>query len=107
MLINEGKEKIKRKLFLYRSILFHFTIFKTDSKDEEIIETIEALNIKNRYKRIYYVVDHLCDEIDNLSDGCNQCNFINGKCICHRKLKRDYINGCCRKCLHQTSSGCP
>ena len=106
MIVVNDLDKIKKKLFLYRSFLFRFTKFKTDSSDADIIMIVEALNIKNKKKRITFVIEKICDCLDELSKGCNDCKFINGKCICHRIKNLDYQNGCCRKCRHQSNHGC-
>ena len=81
-------------------------MFKTTSKDKDVKLIIEALNIKSRYKRIYFVIDNLCDEIDKYYSNCNLCEFKNNICKCHRDKKLNYQNGCCRKCLYQSSKGC-
>ena len=101
-----NKKKIINNLWLYKSFLFRFVKFETDIKDNEIKKIIEALNIKSRYKRIYFVIDNLCDQIDDYYKNKNLCKFKNNKCICHRNNNKDYINGCCRKCKYQSSNGC-
>ena len=83
----------------YRSFLYRFTEFSSDCKDIEKI--IEALNIKRRCKRIRFIYDEACDEVDKFCEGKNFCCFKNG--VCRNKLK----NGCCRKCFHVTDKGCP
>ena len=105
-MVIRSKKQLYRYLFLYRSFLFHFVSFKTSLKDSTSKLIINALNIKNRYQRIYYVIDHLCDQIDDYYKDCNTCQFSNGKCICHRTQHLDYQNGCCRKCQYQSSHGC-
>lgn len=105
MQIND-KKKLLKKIFLYRSFIFRFVTFSTNQNDEEIEIIIKALNIKNRYNRIYYVIDRLCDQIDDYYKDKKTCCFKNNKCICHRKLKLEYKNGCCRKCGYQSNNGC-
>ena len=104
-----NKKKLLRYMFLYRSFIFKFTKFETDSKDIEIIKLIELLNIKNKYKRIYQTINEMCDYIDNYYKGksSNPCKFKNDTCICHREQNLNYKNGCCRRCIHQTNKGCP
>lgn len=99
-----NKEKFIKKLYLYRYNIF--IKYETDIKDEELNIIINALNIKSRYKRIKYIINNGIDIIDNYYKECNLCKFINNKCICHRKINKDYINGCCRKCIYQSSKGC-
>ena len=105
MIIND-KNKLIKWLWLYRTFIFKFTKFKTDSNDKELIGIVNCLNIKNRYKRIYFIIDNACDYIDNFYKDINTCKFKNSKCICHRDKNLNYINGCCRKCLYQSNSGC-
>ena len=105
MVVND-KEKLIKKLWLYRSFLYRFTMFKTESKDKDVRLIVDALNIKRRYKRIYFIIDKACDQIDEYYKGKNLCKFKNNKCICHRKNNKDYINGCCRKCRYQSNKGC-
>lgn len=98
------KDKFYKKLFIYRYL--KFLNFESDIDDLELQSIIKGLNIKSRYKRILYVIDEGCNYIDNYYKDCNLCHFKNNKCICHRKNKKDYINGCCRKCKYQSNSGC-
>lgn len=106
MIVVDNKEKVLKRIWLYRSFLFKFTKFKIDTTDKEFKTIVEALNIKSRYKRIYFVIDNLCDQIDKYYSGCNLCEFKKNKCLCHRKQKLDFINGCCRKCIYQSTNGC-
>ena len=105
MVIND-KEKLIRNLWLYRTFIFKFTMFSTESTDKEMIEIIEALNIKNRYKKIYFILDNACNYIDDYYKDFDTCKFKNSKCICYRNKNINYTNGCCRKCLYQSSNGC-
>ena len=99
-----SKEKFLKYIFIYRNI--HFIKYETNIEDKELNKVIEILNIKNRYKRIYSTIISIADYIDNYYKDCDTCNFKNNKCICHRKLNRDYINGCCRICIYQSNTGC-
>lgn len=96
--------KNTRLLFLYRTCLFKFTRFSTNNKDLELI--VNALNIKNRRKRIEYVYDEAINII-NKYYYMDLCNFQNNKCIVQRKTNSDRINGCCRMCNLVTETGCP
>ena len=104
-----NKKKLIKYMFLYRSFIFKFTKFETDSKDPELLKIIELLNIKNKYQRIYNTIDSICDYIDIYFEGNsnNYCKFKNNICICYRKKNIKYENGCCRRCLYQTNKGCP
>ena len=101
IIIKDKKDlkKFYNNIKYYRSILFAFTKFESDNKEIEHI--ITALNIKNRFKRIKYVYDTACDEVDAFTEGKNICGFKDG--VCRAKIK----NGCCRKCFHVTDHGCP
>ncbi len=104
--INSDKDlkNFYNKVWLYKSFLFVFTKFESDNP--EIKNIIEALNIKNRRKRLTYVYDATCLQIDNYWKNINFCGFKNNKCYVQRCNKSPYINGCCRLCPHQSESGC-
>lgn len=103
-MIVKDKEKFYKKLFILKYI--PFIKYSTELDDEELKTIIEALNIKSRYKRIYYILDKAADYIDNYYSKCRLCDFKNNKCICHRNLNKEYINGCCRLCIYQEGKGC-
>ena len=105
-MVIRSKEKLDKHLFLYRSFIFYFVNFTTTLKDKDSKLIIDALNIKSRYRRIYFTIDKVCDQIDNYYKNKNLCVFSNCRCICHRSLNLDYINGCCRKCIYQSNNGC-
>ena len=92
------------KIFLYRSIFFKKVVFETDIKEYKII--VEALNIKNRKKRIAYVYDEAV-KIINKYYSDDLCKFKNNQCIAQRKNKSKTISGCCRTCPLVTDKGCP
>ena len=106
VMVIRSKKNLYRYLFFYRSFLCTFVTFRTTLKDSTSKSIIQALNYKGRYKRIYYVIDTLCNQIDDYYKESNLCDFCNSQCICHRSLGYDYQNGCCRKCRHQSSHGC-
>lgn len=94
-------------LFLYKSFLYRFVNFRLDEDKFDISGIVEALNIKNKKKRVEFIYDRACDEVDNFFANKNICNFKNGQCGIQRKLKNNKFNGCCRRCAYQTSKGCP
>lgn len=96
--------KSTKLLFLYRTILFKFSTFKTNNNELKTI--VKALNIKNRKQRITYIYD---ETISLLNEYYSQdlCQFIDGKCIVQRKNNSKSTNGCCRRCLIVTEKGCP
>lgn len=107
--INNQKDlnKFYNRLFLYRSFLYNFVTFKLERDKYDINDLILALNIKNRRKRLEFIYDTACQEIDNYFANKNVCGFENNQCRVQRKLKNDKFNGCCRKCSFQCSGPCP
>jgi hypothetical protein len=102
IVINDKNDlkKFYKNLKYYRSFLFYCTKFKSDNDD--IKNIIKALNIKKRTKRIKYIYETACNEIDDynktLSD--NICCFKKDICLTNTKY------GCCRKCSNLGSKGC-
>lgn len=90
-------------LFLYRSLLFKFVKF--DTKESNLKQIVQALNIKKRKERIEFIYDEAIKVINNYYSD-DLCKFIDNKCIAARKYKKDKINGCCRLCAHQNNKGC-
>ncbi len=83
------------KLPLYRSLFYKNITFVYEENKYKIKEIIEALNIKNRKKRLNYIFDTACRQIDDNYQKENLCGFKNSICLNHQKLKKDYKNGCC------------
>ena len=100
--------KISKKIILkYLFILKYIHIdYEVDTKNEDILQIVKAISIKNKLKRIEYIIDTICDNIDNYYKDAPMCKFINNKCECHRKKGYNYINGCCRYCKYQSNKGC-
>ena len=90
-------------LFLYRSFLFRFVKFET--KDKDLKNIVNALNIKKRKKRIEYVYDEAIKYINKYYSQ-DLCQFKNNQCIVQRNNKSDKINGCCRLCAYQNNKAC-
>lgn len=101
MKIND-KKKLSKSIWLYKYLFF----IKFETDNPELMPFIHALNIKSRYRRIAYVYDKICDEIDDYYSSCKLCDFKKGQCVLHRTKKLNYLNGCCRFCLYQTDKGC-
>ena len=97
------KLKSTKLLFLYRSLLLCFLKFETD--DDNLITIVNALNIKNRKKRIEYIYDEAVKEI-NIYYKDDLCQFKNNKCIVQRKRNDDRVNGCCYTCPNLGKKGC-
>lgn len=95
----------ERMLPLYRSFLYRGVVFSCSSSVLPIQHFIEALNIKNKKKRITYLYDTLCKQVDLFYSKKNLCDFKHDRCIVQRK-KMKYKNGCCRLCKYASPNGC-
>ena len=97
----------EKNIWKYKSILYKNTKFVLENKTGEdgYQDIIDALNIKNRLKRITYIYDKACKQIDDYNDKNNiTCEFKNGKCCAH--YQTNHYNGCCRMCKYQSQNGC-
>lgn len=103
----KDKKKFLKNLFFYRSLLFKTVLFEIDTDDEEIKDIETALNIKKKRDRITYIYDKAIEKIENFYDGEDICEFKCKRCLAHRELEKDTINGCCRWCFYQSEEGCP
>lgn len=106
--INNEKQlkSFYRKLPFYKSILFKFTSFELQDDKYNIQTIINALNIKNRRKRITYIHNEICDMIDKKYSGNNMCDFKCDQCMFHRKLEINKLDGCCGNCKYKSRNGC-
>ncbi len=100
------KNELYKKIKFYKTILYRNTKLVTNIDDEECKAIVEALNIKNRRKRIEFIYDYCCNKIDNYYSGKNICGFIGNKCVNQQSPNCTYKNGCCRLCIHQSEFGC-
>ena len=99
---NKFIKKIKRyKVIFYKNKKF---INSSNKIFKDIPFIIEALNIKNKKKRIDYVYDYCCKYIDEYCTNKNYCEFKNNKCL--TQYNNNYFNGCCRGCRYQSNNGC-
>lgn len=107
--INNEKEleKFYRKIFWYRSFLYHFVTFKLGKDKYQVSDIIMALNLKGRRKRLEFIYDVVCCEIDDFFKGKNVCDFKNGQCVMQRKKNNGKFNGCCRGCRFEVGGACP
>ena len=98
--------KFYKKLFFYRS--FFCLFLKFDTNYAEIKPIINALNIKNKYKRIEYIYNFGVNYLDNYYNNLkpNICEFNCNKCIVQRINNLKYNNGCCRMCIYKSNRGC-
>ena len=97
-----------KHLNLYKSIFYYNRYFKADSTihKNDINQIVTALNKKHRKERIQYIYDASCNRIDEKHEDCNICGFVNNQCYVQRKLQNKKYNGCCRRCLYQSTQGC-
>lgn len=80
--------------------------YKKESKDKkirQITQLVEALNIKDKMKRLEYVYDKACDILDEDFYGKNVCKFKDNSCMQDR-LKKEKTDGCCR--CHNNKEHC-
>lgn len=99
-----GKYKIPRLIrFLSGKRNFKFE-YKNKLYDKELNENkeikqvsllVEALNIKDKRKRLRFVYDKSCELLDDDFYGKNICEFKDNKCI-HDRLYNASCDGCCK-----------
>ncbi len=79
-------------------ILYKNKYYESEQKDKNIMQisqVVEALNIKDKKKRLEYIYDRACDILDSDFYGKNVCEFKDNRCIHDRKFKVS-CDGCCR-----------
>ena len=104
----KDEKKLYKKLFLYRSILYKDVEFICDDTIcSEAKNICNALNIKDKRKRIEYVYDLCIKIVDDYYKDKNYCDFVDGQCFCQRDGKNTRKNGCCQICMYQSENGCP
>lgn len=96
-------KKIYKK---YKSFIYRNTEFIYNGDNAEIKEIVKILNIKSKMKRLEYIFDESCKEIDQKFAGKNICDFKCNQCIVQRKNNSKEVNGCCRVCRFQGENGC-
>ena len=97
MVVNDEKLFMIMRIF-YMSFLFYPVKFYTNN--ENLKSYVYVLNIKSRKKRIKYIYDSCCEEIDNYFKDTNPCGFCHSKCLMGHKM------GCCRYCRYVSDTGC-
>ena len=107
---HKNKTNIKIEL-LHNNKLYNKPNIKL-KKYKHYLSTIEAFNIKDKYRRIEYIYEYLLDYIDNDMKKNNYCKFIGNQCIANRKgYSTHNCNGCCYilkqgLCKYLTEKGC-
>lgn len=96
-----GIYKIPRFIrFLRREFKFECNgkLYNKEIKDNKEVRQVsllvEALNIKNKKKRLDFIYEKTCELLDDDFYGKNICEFKNNKCI-HDRLHNASCNGCC------------
>ncbi len=94
---NKNYKKILNRLIIYRyykkSFIFNYSDNFKYKNDFDSIK--EALNIKDKKKRLSFIYDEVCDYLDNFFIDNNLCKFKNNKCYSNRCKKFEKVNGCC------------
>lgn len=99
-----NKKKFIKRIKYYKYI--PYIKYETELEDKELEELINILNTKGRLNRIRKIINEGLNYIDHYYRNVDLCLFKNNRCICHRTIKKNYINGCCRKCKYQSNFGC-
>ncbi|MBQ6404985.1 MAG: hypothetical protein IJJ63_02910 [Bacilli bacterium] len=106
--LNIFYSKLKYYLLFHNKEVMVINMDNIDEKEQKDLLMIEkAFNIKNKYQRLEYVYQTLCDILDKDIEK-NICEFDkNGLCIAQRKGKcPSKINGCCGTCQYIGKKGC-
>ncbi len=85
--------------FEYKGKLYDKSIASEKREVKQVSYLVEALNIKNKKKRLSFVYDKACDLLDDDFYGKNICGFNCGKCINDRKYN-NMGGGCCCDSKH-------
>ena len=82
-------KKFLSKLIIYKSFIYNKVkfIIKNNINDYNIDLICNALNIKNRKRRITYIYDKSCELIDRKVNNKNICGFKNNNSLFTKKVK--------------------
>lgn len=69
-------------------------------RNTELIKCIKAVLIKDKRKRIEYIYDQVCEELDEEFAKNNYCDFKDDVCIGKRNCNERVTMGCCHKFEH-------
>ncbi|MBQ2640231.1 MAG: hypothetical protein IJF92_05695 [Bacilli bacterium] len=110
MFINIKNKKDLNRFYkllrIYRTFIFKFTKFEIENDKYNVKPIVDALNIKSRKKRLEYIIDVACDEVDQYYRGIDLCEFKNCQCKSQWLNNSKRINGCCGLCVYQSNKGC-
>ena len=106
IILEDDINKAYRQYKKFKSILYKKKQIEYKGNSDEIKEIAKVLNIKSRMKRLEYIFDKSCEQIDNKFKDINICEFKCNQCIIQRENKSFEVNGCCSSCRFQSNSGC-
>lgn len=78
-------------------IIGELIINGNNEKNMEIIKCIKATFIKEKEKRIEYIYDQACKDLDEEFEKNNYCDFKEDICKAKRNCKEKATMGCCHK----------
>ena len=93
---NDNKDnnyKLIKKFIKYKD---KYNTIVINTNDLDIINSIKAIYIEDKYKRNEFIYEELCNILDDKWNKYNPCQFCNNKCIASRNnyMDKEY-NGCC------------
>ena len=106
IILEDDTLKAYKQYKKFKSILYKKRKIEYKGNNEKIKEIAKVLNIKSRMKRLEYIFDKSCEQIDNKFKEENICGFECEQCIIQRKNKSFEVNGCCSSCRFQSNMGC-
>ncbi len=78
-------------------IIGELIISGDNENNMEIIKCIKAMLIKEKEKRIEYIYDQVCKDLDEEFEKNNYCDFKEDVCIGKRNCEKKVTMGCCHK----------
>lgn len=72
----------------------------TKERKTDIIKCLKAVFIKEKRKRIEYIYDQVCNDLDEEFAKNNYCDFKDDVCIGKRNCSERVTMGCCHKFKH-------
>jgi len=80
-----------------KNIIGEVIIKGDNEKNKEIIKCIKAILINEKEKRIEYIYDQVCRDLDEEFEKNNYCDFKDDICKAKRNCKEKTTMGCCHK----------
>ena len=82
-----------------KNIIGEVIIKGDNEKNKEIIKCIKAILINEKEKRIEYIYDQVCRDLDEEFEKNNYCDFKDDICKAKRNCKEKTTMGCCHRIL--------